>query len=504
MKKTYFLLASIITISINNYTVIAQCSAEIKGIPRVGSILKASTSSSDVQLINWKLNGNVVYRAYLNFRSKAVTVAGTGISGAEQNQLYGPGDVQVDDSGNVYVLDGYNSRVQKWMPGAISGITVAGGNGTGSAANQLFLPHGFFVDRSGNIYVADLLNNRVQKWAAGATSGITVAGGNDYGSAANQLASPNDVFVDDAGNIYITDGDNNRIQKWIPGATSGITVAGGNGYGAAANQLNTPFGLYVNKSGDIYISDRVNNRIQKWIAGATTGIAVAGTTGSGGSDSTELNSPRGLYVDSNGIIYIADYFNNRVQKWVPGIGYGITVAGGNFGHTASQLNDPSGVFINTDGNLFVADEGNNRIQKFIQLPINNKFIPHKPGSYRIRAFFSNGCIALSKRIIVTNATMSMLTNAEISNISIEESETFVVYPNPAHQYAILQFGARRKEKYYIEITDLSGRTIQRNNGVSSIGSNQVRLDVSNFSNGIYIISLINRETGKQNLKLYKE
>ncbi|MBE0639580.1 MAG: T9SS type A sorting domain-containing protein, partial [Bacteroidales bacterium] len=149
-------------------------------------------------------------------------------------------------------------------PGAISGTTVAGGNGYGSNANQLAYPYDVFVDGSGNIFIADRNNHRIQKWAPGATSGATVAGGNGSGSAANQLAYPIGVFVDGAGTIFIADQSNHRIQKWAPGATSGATVAGGNGYGSNANQLYSPFGVHVDGSGNIFIADYSNHRIQKW------------------------------------------------------------------------------------------------------------------------------------------------------------------------------------------------------------------------------------------------
>ena len=55
----------------------------------------------------------------------------------------------MDASGNVYVADINNYRVQRWAPGATSGVTVAGGNGSGSAANQLCVPDGVAVDASG-------------------------------------------------------------------------------------------------------------------------------------------------------------------------------------------------------------------------------------------------------------------------------------------------------------------------------------------------------------------
>src|SRR2546421_603138 len=104
------------------------------------------------------------------------------------------------------------------------GITVAGESSCCSAANQLSNPYGVFVDASGNVFVADRQNHRIQKWAPGATRGITVAGGNGQGSAANQLSNPLGVFVDASDNIFVADEQNHRIQKWASGAIQGVTV----------------------------------------------------------------------------------------------------------------------------------------------------------------------------------------------------------------------------------------------------------------------------------------
>ncbi|CCH53048.1 Tripartite motif-containing protein 71 AltName: Full=Lin-41 homolog [Fibrisoma limi BUZ 3] len=298
------------------------------------------------------------------FCPNGTTVAGGNGIGSAPNQLSFPGGLFVDSSGNVYVVDTSNDRIQKWAPGASAGVTVAGGNGEGSAPNQLFSPYGVFVDMLGNVYVADASNNRIQRWAPGASVGVTVAGGNGEGSAPNQLNFPTGLFVDGSGNVYVADNFNHRIQKWGPGATSGTTVAGGNGLGSAPNQLLSPNGLFVDGAGNVYVADTGNDRIQKWAPGALSGTTVAGGNGAG-SALNQLDFPTGVFVDVSGNVYVADYDNYRIQRWAPGAGTGVTVAGGNGqGSAPNQLNRPSGVFMDGAGNVYVSEQFNHRIQRF--------------------------------------------------------------------------------------------------------------------------------------------
>ena len=85
-----------------------------------------------------------------------------GSTGTEDGQFKNPLGVAVDSSGNIYVADADNYRIQKFTSDG-GFITKWGSNGTGDG--QFHEPIGVAVDSSGNIYVADSGNDRIQKFA---------------------------------------------------------------------------------------------------------------------------------------------------------------------------------------------------------------------------------------------------------------------------------------------------------------------------------------------------
>ena len=91
-----------------------------------------------------------------------------GTYGAGDGQFDGPGGMAVDASGNVYVADYGNHRVQKFTS---TGAYVAQWGTHGSGNGQFNGPEGVAVDAGGNVYVADFGNNRIQKFTGtGSTS----------------------------------------------------------------------------------------------------------------------------------------------------------------------------------------------------------------------------------------------------------------------------------------------------------------------------------------------
>jgi sugar lactone lactonase YvrE len=252
----------------------------------------------------------------------------------------------------------------------LNGVTVAGyGNGTSGNTNYaLTYPWGLALDVNDTLYVADYGNYRVMKFQAGSLNGSAVAGTGFGGSNTNQFKGPAEIAIDVASNLYINDDFNYRVMLWRKNATSGVIVAGNGSSGNTTNTISESVGLAIDSKRNIYVSDKANQRVMKWAVNATSGIVVAGITGVSGNTNQLLNNPYGLYLDeNNSYIYIADWANHRVQRYVLGIPTnGTTVAGGNGeGAGTQQLSYPYSVCVSqATGDIYIADQNNHRIQRW--------------------------------------------------------------------------------------------------------------------------------------------
>ena len=137
-----------------------------------------------------------------------------------------PTGVAVDSAGNIYIADTDNDLIRE--VNASTGIitTVAGNGGTGydgdgGPATQFAIwgPSDVVVDASGNLYIADLENTRVRKVTAATGiittyAGIGLPGNAGDGGPANfaYINRPEGLGFDKKGNLYIADTDNNCVR----------------------------------------------------------------------------------------------------------------------------------------------------------------------------------------------------------------------------------------------------------------------------------------------------
>ncbi|NDC40082.1 MAG: hypothetical protein EBZ77_00770 [Chitinophagia bacterium] len=160
------------------------------------------------------------------------------------------------------------------------------------------------------------------------------------------------------------------------------TVAGsgqpgyrGDGIAARQAELECPSAVITDPAGNIYISDFCNSLVRKVSPdGTITTIAGTGNGGYNGDNlpakEAKLSGPKGLAIDSEGNLYIADFYNSRIRK-IGRDGLISTVAGngtsgctGNGGAaTAACLRTPTAIAIDAQGNIFFTERDNNCIRK---------------------------------------------------------------------------------------------------------------------------------------------
>jgi len=234
--------------------------------------------------------------------------------------------------------------------GAIVFVSEFGSFGT--LEGELDNPLGIGTDSSGNIYIPDTDNYRVQKFdssgnflemfgwgvATGATAFETCTSGCQKGISGTgdgQFAGPFDISVDSAGNIYVIDEPNDRVQKFNS-AFVFQTKWGTTGSGDT-NFFN-PRRIAIDSSDNIFVVDRSNDRVikfdtsgvfQGWLGKCELGVncdipnlrsngfactaATCTFPFSNGNLDGQFSDPVGIYADASSL-YVTDSTNNRIQK----------------------------------------------------------------------------------------------------------------------------------------------------------------------------------------------
>jgi hypothetical protein len=216
-------------------------------------------------------------------------------------------------------------------------------------------PYGIFVTITGDIYVDNgYTHHQVNLWTLNATNGVTTmyVSGRCWG-----------VFLDIYENLYCSLYDSHQvIKRSFNNSANTTTILAGNGSaGSASNMLDNPRGIFVDTDLNLYVADYANNRIQFFRLGELNGTTVAGSSASG---TITLSGPAGVVLDADGYLFISDNYNNRIIGSFPNGFRCIIGCSEVSGSDSNDLNSPWGISFDSYGNLFVADGYNSRIQKF--------------------------------------------------------------------------------------------------------------------------------------------
>lgn len=291
-----------------------------------------------------------------------------GSSGSGNSQFSGAVAIAVDGTGNVYVADANNHRIQKFSG---DGTFLLSWGTQGSGNGQFEFPRGIAIDGSGNVLVTDTDNDRIQRFTP---SGVYLSQWGTTGMGDGQFLSPRAIAVDGAGFIFVTEDAlaSKRVQKFT---SAGVFVTKWGSTGSGDGQFAGPRGITVDDSGNVYVADTLNDRIQKF----TNSGAFVSKWGQNGSGNGQLVFPIGVGF-RNGSVFVVDQNNHRVQQFTStgayvsqigtrcqlGTGTGcVDPDGGGPGASGDgQFNFPTGIGTDRFGFIYVVDTGNSRVEKF--------------------------------------------------------------------------------------------------------------------------------------------
>jgi uncharacterized protein YjiK len=257
-----------------------------------------------------------------------------------------PYDVVLDSDGNLLVSG--SGRIKKYAP---DGTYISAIENTGSGDFNLDHHFSIAIDNSGNIYACNHDNHNVVKFDS---DGNYVTKWGSFGNDDDQFQSPEGIACDSAGNVYVADNSNHRISKFSSDGTfilSWGTQGGGDGH------FHNPQGIAIDASDNVYVVDRHNGRIQVFTSNGTFQNKWNSTGGE-----NHFDCPSYIALDTLGNLYMTDNCYHRVIKFASD-GTFVT-QWGSLGSNDLQFHDPRGIAVDANYYVYVADRNNSRIVKF--------------------------------------------------------------------------------------------------------------------------------------------
>ena len=266
------------------------------------------------------------------------------------------------------------------LPSTVSLLAGSGVNGSADGAGsdaQFSQAFGVAIHPlTDDIYVADAAYNVIKKITpAGVVStyaGLSSTAVSTVDGAATTTArfyGPHGLAFDEVGNLYVSQSGSGAIRKISADGTTVSTIV----QNGTTTYFTNPWGLAYSR-GYLYVSEVSGHKISKVDvnSGVVTILAGNGTPGSadGIGTTASFNGPRGVAVDFEGNVFVADYSNHKIRK-ITAAGIVTTIAGSGTNvltdgvGAAASFRSPAGLALDGIGNLYVGDAGSQTIRKVV-------------------------------------------------------------------------------------------------------------------------------------------
>ena len=214
--------------------------------------------------------------------------------------------------------------------------------GQGSENVKFSQPRGIAITSDNFILVAD--NHKIQKISM---DGKCITSIGKQGSGPLEFNEPNGITISQlTGYIYIADYNNHRIQV----LNSDLTLSRIFGsHGSAEGEFNHPVDVATDRQGLVYVTDCWNHRIQKF---SFEGYILSGIK-------RQFIYPTGIVIDDNNLIYIAESGNRCLSVFTTDGQF--VRSFGEYGSSVGHFNDPYGITFDKEGYLYICDRSNDRL-----------------------------------------------------------------------------------------------------------------------------------------------
>ncbi len=246
-----------------------------------------------------------------NHRIQVFDLEGTALRQFGVNDLERPMNLTIAKN-ELYVADYFADQIKVF---SLQGDYRRSIGTPGTGPGEFTIPGGVAVAENGDLYVAGFTTQRVQQLHADGGFvrqwGIT----GEAGTFGGKLRYPTDVALSKKGALFIADGYNDRVLAMGPDGEL-LTKWGGpfaiNIFGPFNGWFATITGLSVGPSGNVFVADFYNDRVQKFTQDGSF-LNAFGIESSGPTHTTIA-----VAEADDGSVFVADYANHQIQKWRPG------------------------------------------------------------------------------------------------------------------------------------------------------------------------------------------
>ncbi len=207
-----------------------------------------------------------------------------------------------DPDRHLWVVDRDGHQILKFTNDGEELVMTLGEKGVaGDDENHFNRPAALAFLPDGTFYVADgYVNSRIAKFDR---DGNYLLEWGTKGSGPGQFDLVHSVFVDSQNRVYTSDRNNRRIQ-----------VFNENGeFLDEWTNVGSPTRVVITEDGALWMAEAMYNRFAKFNLNGELQTYWGVTGDAPGA----LDNPHSFDVDENGHMYLADAWNNRIQKFVP-------------------------------------------------------------------------------------------------------------------------------------------------------------------------------------------